>query len=125
MFNKAREREKVYEELVANYKAQIVHLESALKEKKTEYVVVRPPQENDLREYNRQIAEFVKNPFYLSYFETLKREIVGDFAGNGRNTPDYYRGKLNLIGQIFKDARDAELIHVAINEKEAEKVENV
>jgi hypothetical protein len=109
--------------LVKNYDAQIAALSTQLQQKKIEYVVVRPPDAEDLKEYNRQLAEFVKNPFYLSYFEQLKREIVAEFSGNGKNTPDYYKGQLRLIGKIFTDSRESDAIHGVINEVEAEKAQ--
>ncbi len=115
-----KERAVDVDALTANFKAQIAELERQLKLKKTEYVVIRPPQESDLQEYNRQIAEIVKNPFYLAYFEQLKREVVASFSGNGKESPEYYKGQLHLIGKVFGDSRDAELIYHAMYEKQAE-----
>lgn len=112
-----KDREKDVSALSKNYQAQIDELTKQLELKKVEYVVVRPPEESDLMEYNRQIAEFAINPFYLSFLEQEKREIIAAFSGNGKETPEYYKGQLHLIGKIFQASRDAKAIYATIREK--------
>jgi hypothetical protein len=118
---KLKDREKDISALSKNFQAQIAELTNRLEEKKIEYVVVLPPEESDLMEYNRQIAEFAVNPFYLSFFEQEKREIIAAFSGSGRQTPEYYKGQLHLIGKIFSASRDARTIFEVIRDKAAEK----
>jgi hypothetical protein len=96
-----------FAELQKTYAAQIAELEKQLSKRVVEYVVVHPPAESDMVEYSRLIAELAVNPLFLAFFEQLKREIVSEFSGNGKLSPDYYRGQLHLIGRIFEESRTA------------------
>jgi hypothetical protein len=118
MFNRKRDTAA----LIANFKDQISALEKQVAEKKVEYVVVHPPEKDDLLEYNRLLSDLVGNGFFLSYFEQLKREIVTEFSGDCKQGHEYYKGQLHLLGKIFKDSREAKLIYKAMLEKEGSDV---
>jgi hypothetical protein len=71
-----------------------------------QFVVVQVPQRDDMRTYYEKISALVTDPFYLFYITQLRRSIVDDFE-SGKESPDIYRGKLALLGDIINDSRMA------------------
>jgi hypothetical protein len=98
-------RESDLERLVEVQQKQIDEL-SRKKNPSGQFVVVNVPQRNDMRTYHEKISALVTDPFYLFYITQLRRSIVDDFEV-GKESPDIYRGKLSLLGNIINDARMA------------------
>lgn len=95
-------REKELERLV---EIQQQHIEYLQKPKNLSgyYTIVPVPQPEDMRTYYEKTAAFVTDQFYLFYITQLRRSIVDDFEA-GKESPDVYRGKLALLGDIIRDA---------------------
>lgn len=101
-------RTKQLEEYIDVLKSQV----NALSDKKSVeiYTLVQVPGESDRDTFNRKIAGFIDDPFYLFYLTQARRKATDAFEANGKELSEYYRGKLAAIGEIFIDARQSKRI---------------
>lgn len=68
------------------------------------HVLVMPPQESDIEEFNRNIGNLISNPHFAYYFNQMISEITDNLTFNNKESPDFYRGQLNLVAKIKSDA---------------------
>jgi hypothetical protein len=98
-------RERDLERLIEVQQQQIDVLQKP-KNPSGQFTIVPVPQRDDMRTYYEKISALVIDPFYLFYITQLRRSIVDDFEA-GKENPDIYRGKLELLGDIINDSRKA------------------
>ena len=116
MFWKSK-RMKELEKLVSLLEEQV----KELKKPKEIYTLVQVPGPNDQATFQKTIADFVDNPFYLFYFQQARRKATDDFEYKGKDMAEFYRGKLAAIGDIFLDARQAKMALNTIKSEQEEK----
>jgi hypothetical protein len=78
-----------------------------LNDKRVVYSIIHAPDNGDLLEFNRCIADLTSNNFYLFYLSQKRREIVDEFEARGKENAEYYRGMLKSIGDIMQDSTNA------------------
>jgi hypothetical protein len=100
-------REKELEELCGMYKKQLEDLNKAVPNFASSFVCVGVPTPEDMKAYHTKIAALTTDPLYLFYLVQLRRSVVDEFEILGKDSPEYYRGKLALIGMLFQDAAKA------------------
>lgn len=101
-------RVKELEELLSIYKEKNSSLENKINNFAAMFVPLQVPQESDMTAYWTRISSLVSDPLFLFYLTQLRREIVDRFEANGKDSPEFFRGMLTTIGQIFTDARKAQ-----------------
>lgn len=88
--------------------------QALLNKKKIDFVVIQPPNSDELDSYNGTIAQLVENRWFLCFLETLKKKVMAELE-TGSLSVDYYKGKMSVISDIFRisgDARDSILDEV-------------
>jgi hypothetical protein len=77
-----------------------------LGKKQIEYVIVQPPNSNELVSYNNTIMQLVENRWFLCFLEGLKKRVMTELE-TGNLSAEYYKGKMSVISDIFRIASDA------------------
>ncbi len=77
-----------------------------LGKKQVEYVIVQPPNAEELLSYNNTIMQLVENRWFLCFLESLKKRVMSELE-TGNLSAEYYKGKMSVISDIFRIASDA------------------
>ena len=93
-------------ELVQLYKKQIETLSAKPLFSPENYIHVPiPANEDDNKALLIKTAAFTTDTLYLFYFGDIRRRIIQQFESDaGRVNPEFYRGQLALIGEMFDDS---------------------
>lgn len=92
--------------LYEKYNKAISSVEERVKNERN-FIYVEMPRPEDMPEYHRAIAEISTNKFYSFWLSSLQYDIVRRFQNPSSVSPEFYRGQLSLISDIYTDSKRA------------------
>jgi hypothetical protein len=102
MFGLKTKREKELEELLGIYKKNLDAMGA-----RPEYVTVLVPQADNQIQYWQKLAALIADDYILFHLVRMKESIVKAFAMQGKDYPEYFRGKLACLDDLMTDAKNA------------------
>jgi hypothetical protein len=94
-----------HESLNREYKETIEILRERKSEVVRNVVIVPPSNQVDTSQYLQQIGMICEAQWFVHFFEELKRDGIERFT-QGKESPEYWRGWIALIGKIFDESRN-------------------
>jgi hypothetical protein len=92
--------------LYDKYNKAISSVEERVKSERN-FIYVDMPRPEEIPEYHRAIAEIIENKFYSFWLSSLQYDIIRRFQNSSSVSPEFYRGQLALISDIYTDSKRA------------------